>query len=226
MSFDIKILKVFKLGGIDVWLTETMISTWIIMGILIALAVAVRVMLKKFSDIPKGFQNVIETAVEFFDNFLRGSAGEKLIGLGSWFFTVIAFMILSNISGLFFLRPPTADWNVTVGFALVTFVLIQAMGVRYNGKEYVKSIFPNPFLALLNVIGELARPVSLSFRLFGNILGGMILLSLVYGVAPIFVKFLIPSVLHFYFDLFAGALQAYIFCVLSLSFIGVAAAQE
>jgi F-type H+-transporting ATPase subunit a len=78
----------------------------------------------------------------------------------------------------------------------------------------------------LNLIGELARPVSLSFRLFGNILAGMILMTLLYTMAPVVLRFIVPIPLHFYFDLFSGILQAYVFCILSLSFIGAAASTD
>ena len=78
----------------------------------------------------------------------------------------------------------------------------------------------------LNLIGELARPISLSFRLFGNILAGLILLAVVYNVAPIWMQFVLPAALHGYFDLAIGFLQAYIFCALSLAFIGGAAGLE
>lgn len=224
MDFSIENLAVVKLFGVEIWITETYVSTWIIMAVLIGLAIVVRVQLKKFTDVPKGFQNAVETAVEFFDNFVRSSAGERLMFLGNWFFMVFAFLLFSNLSGLVGLRPPTADWSTAFAFAITTFFLIQVMGAIYNGKAYAKGFIEPFFLFLpLNIIGELARPISLSFRLFGNILGGMILISLLYGLAPIFVRFVVPAALHAYFDIFSGVLQTYIFCVLSLSFIGVMA---
>ena len=108
--------------------------------------------------------------------------------------------------------------------AFSSFLLFQYAGLRHRPKSYLKSIFLEPFFlfAPLNVIGELARPISLSFRLFGNVLGGMILLTLLYN-APIFMRFVFPIPLHGYFDLVAGALQAVIFTVLSLVFVGMAA---
>jgi F-type H+-transporting ATPase subunit a len=110
---------------------------------------------------------------------------------------------------------------MTFAFALVTFILIQTMSIKARGGKYLRSLL-NP----LNLIGELARPVSLSFRLFGNILAGMILMTLLYSMAPIFLRFIVPVPLHFYFDIFSGILQAYVFCVLSLSFISVAASAD
>jgi len=225
VNFDIRNLWVLNIGGLEIWITETMLNTWIIGAALIALAIAARICFKKFKDIPSGFQNVLEAMVEMFDKFVRSSAGDRMYFLGYWYFTVFAFILLSNLSGLFFLRPPTADWVTTFGIALVTFGLIHAMGYKYRRGNYLRSIFvePSPVLAPLNVIGELARPISLSFRLFGNILAGLVIMNLLYGMAPTFALILIPSALHFYFDVFAGILHTYIFSVLSLTFVGIAA---
>ena len=227
MDFSVKNLWVFHIGGVEVWITETIVNTWIVMLLLIILAVVVRMKLQKFSDVPAGFQNAVEAIVEAFDGFVENSAGEKLIYLGNWFFMVFAFILTSNLSGLIGLRPPTADWTVTFTFALTTFALIQVMGLKYRRGAYVRGFFePNFVFFPLNVIGELARPISLSFRLFGNILGGMILIALVYALAPIYTRFVLPVALHAFFDVIAGVLQTYIFCVLSLSFIGAMAATD
>jgi len=228
MDFSIKILAVIEIFGYDVWITETLLSTWIIMSVLIMFAIIVRVKLRAFKEAPSGFQNVVEIMVETFDNFVKTSAGERLRYLGNWYFMVFIFILTSNLSGLVYgMRPPTADWAVTFTFALCTFILIQFAGFRYRGRKYAKSLIePNPVFLPLNIIGELARPVSLSFRLFGNILAGMILMSMLYSLAPIYLRFFVPSFLHAYFDVVAGVLQTYIFCVLSLSFIGVAAADN
>lgn len=227
LDLDIGIKAVVSVGGVDIWITDTLISTWIIMGVLIALAIVVRVKSRKFKEVPKGFQNVIEYLVEMFDNFVRGAAGEKLMFLGNWFLMVFAFILLSNISGLFLLRPPTADWATTFAVAVVTFVLIHVMGGKFRKLKYVKSLLePSPVFLPINLIGEIARPISLSFRLFGNILAGSILMTLLYSLAPIFVKWGIPAALHIYFDIFAGVMQTYIFTILSLSFISGAAIGE
>ena len=227
MSFDIKTIAVLTIGGIEIWITETMTGTWIIMALLIALAVAVRVRLNKFNEVPTGFQNAIEAIVEAFCNFVRESAGEKLMFLGNWYFMVFSFILLSNLSGLLFLRPPTADWTLTFAFAFVTFLLIQAMGIKFRKGGYIKSLFePYPAFFPLNVIGEISRPISLSFRLFGNILAGTILMGLLYEMAPVLLRFLVPLPLHAFFDVFAGVLQTYVFSVLSLSFISAAASAE
>jgi F-type H+-transporting ATPase subunit a len=191
------------------------------MGALIIIAIIVRVKVRSFNEIPKGFQNAIETIVEFFDNYLRSNVGEKLMFLGNWFFTVFAFVLISNISGIIpGMRPPTADWSFTVALAMVTFALTHIMGVKYRKREYLMSFFKPMFLFFpINLIGELARPISISFRLFGNMLAGLIMMSLLYSIAPMLARFVFPAALHVYFDLFSGLLQAYIFVTLSLSFI-------
>ena len=183
--------------------------------------------MRSYGNKPTGVQNVVELAVEFFDSFVRDSAGPKFEGLGNWFFMVFAFLLVSNLSGLTGIRPPTADFVTTFTFAFVTFMLINVMGLIHRKGKYLKGFFePVAFFFPLNIIGELARPVSLSFRLFGNVLAGTILMSIVYAMVPIFLRFGFPAVLHAYFDLFSGVLQTYIFSILSLTFIGAAAADK
>lgn len=224
MNFDVDNLWVVQIGGIDIWITRTIFNTWIIMLVLIVFAMFARLMLLRFREIPRGFQNAVEAAVEMFDNFVLGSGGERLMPMGTWFFTVFSFVLLSNVSGVVGFRPPTADWATTFAFALATFLLVQFAGLRHRKMGYIKSFFkPHPVFFPLNLIGELAKPISLSFRLYGNVLSGVILMALIYSIAPIFVRIGLPVVLHAYFDLIVGALQTYIFCIMSLMFIRQAA---
>jgi len=223
MDIGNKVVWILSIGGVEIWITQTLVSTWIIMGILIAFAVVARILMRKFSDIPSGFQNAVESVVEIIDKFVSNVAGEKLIELGPWFFMVILFVFTSNISGIIGLRAPTSEWSTTIALALCTFFLIQKTAIKYRKKDYLKSFLQPFFLFLpLNIISELAKPISLSFRLFGNMLSGLILMTIVYSL-PVYLRFVIPVPLHIYFDLAIGALQTYIFCMLSLSFIRSAA---
>ena len=149
--------------------------------------------------------------------------------------TLLLFLAFANIAGLFGLRPPTADVNTTMGLAIMTFIMIHFFGAKSKGPwKYAKG-FTEPFAALLplNIMGELATPISLGFRLFGNIVGGLIIMNLLYGaLAGLTTKFMgisipilqigIPAVLHIYFDLFAGILQSFIFTMLTMVFISIA----
>jgi F-type H+-transporting ATPase subunit a len=224
LNFNNQVKYVVTYGeDFQLHITESIINMWMIMGVLILFAIIARIKLKNFKEIPTGFQNVVEMIIEAFNNFVVATAGPKMAVLGHWYFMVFSFIILSNLSGMLALRPPTADWTVTFAFALSTFILIQFMGIKYRGFSYIKSFF-EPFAVFfpLNFLGELARPVALSFRLFGNVLSGLILLGVVYELVPRVLQLGVPVAIHAYFDLFVGLIQAYIFTVLSLAFIGAA----
>lgn len=224
MGLDIDNIWVLNVAGVEVWITETIVNTWIIMLILIAFAILVRVKLNSFKVIPTGFQNVVETGVEMFDNFALNTLGEKLSYIAPWFFMVFVFILSSSLFSIFGLRAPTADWATTFALAFASFSLMFLMGVKHRKGEYIKSFFEPHFIFFpLNLIGELAKPISLSFRLFGNVLSGTIILTLYYALTPVFIQFGIPSLLHAFFDVVFGALQTYIFVIISLMYVKGAA---
>lgn len=214
----------FELGEHKVYVTETILATWVVMGALTIFAVIVRGLIAagRFKDVPSGFQNIIEMAVESINNLVKSTMGDKFEFMSGYFFSIFAFILVSNYSGLILpgIRPPTTDLATTIPLALCTFFLIHFMGIRMQGKKYFKGYLePNPIFLPINLIGEFAKPLSLSFRLFGNILGGLIILQLMYSMLPFALRFILPNIGHIYFDLFAGALQAFVFTMLSLTFI-------
>ena len=221
MDFSNKNLWVlFEWRGQTVYVTQTLLSTWIVMGTLILLAVVVRLRVASFKTIPGRAQNIVEALVETMANFTKSTMGEGFDGFGAYFFGVFAFILLSNYSGLARLRPPTADLAVTLALALCSFLMIHITGIRRRKWKYLKSyIEPNPVFLPINLIGTVAEPLSLGFRLFGNMLGSVVIINLVYYMLPWFLSFVLPDILHAYFDIFAGALQAFIFTVLSMTFI-------
>ena len=221
MDFNDKVLLEIPIGNGELWITQSLLSMWIVAAILIIVAIVVKVKSKNFKEVPTGFQNLIEAYVEVMDNFTAGIMGEKNRKFAPYFAGLFIFILLSNLSGLFGLRPPTANYSVPLGMAIITFVMVQFFGIKSKGLGgYLKGLTePMIFLTPLNIIGELANPVSLSFRLFGNIVGGLILMSLYYGLLPWFVSLGIPAFLHLYLDLFAGVLQAFVFTMLSMVFV-------
>ncbi len=230
-GFGTKILfEIPILGGIP--LTETVVNTWIIMAILTIFAVFAT---RRFDKIPRGIQNVVEAIVDVINKFTAQTMGEDKKGFSAYMGTLFLFLLLANLFGLFGLRPPTADLNTTFALAIMTFLIIHTNGVRRKGaKKYLKGFLePFPAMLPLNIIGELALPISLAFRLFGNIIGGVIIVGLLYGglaslsgmLGITFIPVLqaaIPVVFHLYFDLFAGVLQTFIFVMLSMVFISMA----
>lgn len=224
MNLDINNIWVLDIGGVEVWITETIVNTWLIMLFLIIFAVIAHVKLRNFKTVPTGFQNAVEIIVETFDNFVKNTSGEKLSYIAPWFFMVFVFVLSSSLFSVFGLRAPTADWSTTFALALASFILMLFMGFRHRKGEYLKSFFEPHFIFFpLNFIGELAKPISLSFRLFGNVLSGTIILTLYYGLTPLFVQFGIPSLMHAFFDVVFGVLQTYIFVIISLMYVRGAA---
>jgi F-type H+-transporting ATPase subunit a len=214
-----------------VWVSETVTVTWFIMAIVILLAYLGSRNLQK---VPGKKQLVVETLVSGINGMTKQTMGEKNLNFAPYMGTLIIFIGVSNISGLFGLRPPTADVNTTMALAIMTFIMIHFFAVKSKGPvAHVKGFFePFALLLPLNILGELATPISLGFRLFGNIVGGLIIMSLLYGalgyassaLVGIGVPFLqigIPAVLHVYFDLFAGLLQSFIFVMLTMVFVSM-----
>ena len=224
-SFMNNTLYEVNLFGTKMGITETIQNTWIIMGVLIVFALFIRLSIKKFDKVPSGIQNFVEFIVESFTNFTTSVMGKHNVKFAAFYMSMFLFILLANLSGLFALRPPTADIATTFALAITTFFMIHSFGIMSKGiVNYVKDFFKPMFILFpINVIGELAVPVSLAFRLFGNILGGAIIMALVYSIPfwPV-TLFGIPAVLHGYFDLFAGLLQAFIFVMLSMTFVSSA----
>lgn len=228
ISFDDKVLTYFDLFGLRFVITESILSMWVVMAVLIIFAIVVRVKLKSFTDKPKGFQNFVEVLVEALDSFVGSTMGERHRRFTAYFGSLFLLILLSNLAGLFGLRPPTANYAVPLGLALITFFMTQFFGLATKGVgSYLKGFLEPawPFLPL-NIIGEIANPFSLSFRLFGNIVGGTILMGLYYAMLPWFLQIGIPSLLHAYLDVFAGVLQAFVFTMLSMIFVSGAMADE
>ncbi len=215
--------KLFEIGGQPIYLTETVINTWVIIAAMALIALVIRFTMRKFKDVPESkFQTAIEMVVDTLNGFVSNTmGGPSRMKFAGYFGPLIIFVAVCNLSGLLGFRPPTADFATTLAFALITFFMIHGYGIKAKGLGYFKGFLePIPFLLPINIVGELATPVSLSFRLFGNILGGTIIMGLVYAMFPKIVIFLgIPAALHCYFDVFAGALQAFIFVMLSMTFV-------
>lgn len=222
VDFMIHGLIKYHLFGQELWITTTHVSVLLVTISLMIFAFIINRKIKKanIEDTPGTLQNIAELAVEMLDNLVGTIMGKRARKYVNYIGTIFAFILFSNISGLLGLRPPTADYGVTLPLALITFVMMQYINIKENKLGALTSLFqPIPLFFPINVIGEFATPVSLSLRLFGNILSGTVLMALIYGLLPIFVKIGIPAALHIYFDLFSGAIQTYVFCMLTMVFV-------
>lgn len=218
----IKGLLKYELFGQELWITTTHVGLILISLAIIVLMLVGHHKLKKVrpEDKPKGLLNVLEMFVQTMDNMVEGIMGSNARRFRNWICAIFLFTIFCNLSGLVGLRPPTADYGVTLALGLITFALIQINGLRAQKIKHITALFqPSPILFPINLIGELAVPLSLSLRLFGNMMSGTILMGLIYGLLPAAVKIGIPSALHVYCDIFSGAIQTYVFCMLSMVYI-------
>ena len=214
------------IGGVTVYITTTHICLAIVMVALIIFAIVANRKIKKAdpTKAPTGFLNVIELLVETLDNLVKSNMGKTLAPkFKNYIGVIFMFLVTCNLSGLFGLRPPTADYGTTLAMALITFTMITFCKFKY---QKVKGVLqglcdPWPFWAPINIIGDLAVPVSLSLRLFANVLSGTVIMALIYGLlAKIAIAW--PAALHVYFDLFSGAIQTYVFCMLTMTYVNQA----
>lgn len=210
--------------GQTVWITTSHACIVIVLAFLIIFSIVVNIKLRKATEIPKGFQNVIELIIEMLDDMVAGSMGKWAPGFRNYIGTIFIFILVCNFSGLVGLRPPTADYGTTLALALISFTVIHFNQFKH---QKVKDIWTGmcsplpPWLPIwfpISLIGEIAVPISLSLRLFANILSGTVIMALVYGLINQFAVFW-PGVLHIYFDVFSGAIQTYVFCMLTMTYI-------
>lgn len=251
MNLDITgariLISIPELGGF--MLTETVVVTWVVMLLLV---IACRFMTKNLEVHPtKRRQVVAEWIVTSLRDMISTNMGESFAN--SWYFPFIGAMFalsagcsLSSMVGAY---APTSDLSTVLGWALFVFALITLTKIKTGGfGGYLKGFTePIPVMTPFNIIGEIATPVSMAFRHFGNIASGSVITALIYGGLsvlsgmilgllpgsvgqvlsniPIF-SLGIPAVLSLYFDIFSGVLQAFIFCMLTMMYIGSAAATD
>ena len=225
------------IGAITLQIQSTVFSILIVSLILLVFIFVVNKKIKEADPLekPKGIVLLATLIVESLSKFTKDNMKDKSASNYAPYIAVLAlYLFISNISGLIGISPPTKNYSVTLTLTLITFVLIQRATFRTVGiKGFIKSFFdPHPVFFIMNFFGKIAPLISMSVRLFGNITSGYILLMLLYNftaylssLVPVIgvINFIAPFVapfLHFYFDLFVGAIQMFIFISLTTVFIG------
>ena len=225
-NIDFMIHGIFsiKVFGQEVWITTSHACILIVMAIMVIFAIVANRKLKKAKEVPDGFQNIIELIVEMLDKMVEGTMGKWAPRFVNYISTIFVFILMSNISGLFGLRPPTADYGTTLALGLITFALIHItqfknLPPKQIWKDMCSPLPPwLPIWFPINLISEIAVPISLSLRMFANVLSGTVMMALVYGLLGK-IAIIWPAALHVYFDLFSGAIQTYVFCMLTMTYI-------
>lgn len=206
-------LPIWNDGKIQIF--ESVVVTWIIMAVLIILS---KILVRNLTvENPGKKQIALETGIGFLYDFFAGLLGEHGKRYVPYMITVIIYIGLANIIGLFGMKPPTKDMNVTIALALMSIILIETAGIRQKGvKGWAKSFAePVAVVAPINVLEIFIRPLSLCMRLFGNVLGAFVVMELIKLCVPV----VIPAVFSCYFDIFDGLIQAYVFVFLTSLFV-------
>ena len=190
----------------------------------------------KFADTtkrPKGVVLVCETGVKMIQDYMETLMPSKFSkNYYPYFAMMFIYIFISNISGLFGFEAPTSNYSITLAITIITFTLIQYNALKTKGVfTYIKDIIWPP----TNILGTLAPLISLSMRLFGNIVAGSILLSLIYSFTGYLSQYVInfnflgpviAPIFHAYFDVFAGFIQTLVFVTLSSILISLEASED
>lgn len=207
---------VFSLFGGKITFDEGTVVSWIIMAVFLIVGIILTRGLKVQGNISKR-QLFLEMCVEKMHSFFHrnmGADGDRYI---PWLMTVAIYIGACNMCGIFGFKSPTKELNVTLGLALTSIILVQYAGIHKKGtKGWLKS-FAKPVAIVLpiNILEIVIKPMSLCFRLFGNIIGAYIIMKLIEAVVPVG----IPVALSLYFDIFDGFIQAYVFVFLTSLYI-------
>ncbi len=203
-----------ELGGfLDV--TGEVVTMWAILLVIALISLIIKFTLK---ERPGKFQNMVETGVEYLDNFFADILGKKSRKYFTFLASLFIFIIFSNYTGLIpgvgfseYFKAPTASLSVTAGLGIMTFVFLQVSGFRHNPKHYFKHfVSPMFFMLPLMLLDEIIKPASLALRLYGNIFGEETVMHQLYEILPIGA----PVVMMVLSILFC-ALQAIVFTMLT-----------
>ena len=227
----------FTIPYLNINVTETIVDTWLVMAVLAVLCIWLTHDLKVVPTTKR--QLAAEKLVSMINDLVVGTMGHRYKFFAPYIAALFATSMVGSLSSLVGLRPLTADFSTTLSWALLASILIQINNIRLNGVGgWLKSfVDPVPFMLPLNLVSEIANPVSMSFRHFGNIAAGMVISSLLYSALgalsrmvlgwipnefvasiPIF-QLGLPAALSIYFDLFSSFLQAYIISMLTMVYV-------
>ena len=222
-------------------ITETQVNSWLIIISIIGLALYLTHGIRAGVETKR--QYLAEWIVESCQGLVGSNMGGYFAGFAPFITAMLGLSAFSSLMSLTGLFPPTSDLNTTAGWALLTFILITYYKMKCGPSVYLKSFADPPALTPLNIISEIATPISMAFRHYGNVLSGSVISVLVaaglggltqkllghlpgfFGEFP-FLRIGIPAVLSVYFDIFSGLLQAYIFAMLTMLYVAGAFPEE
>lgn len=203
------------IGGVQTGISESVVITWVVMAMILVLSIFLTSNLKVHNISKK--QLVAETIVTKLEGIVTGMIGEEGKRYVPYLVTVLLYLGFSNLIGLLGMKPPTKDLNVTAALALMSIILVESAGIRQKGvKGWLKSFTePIAIVTPINILEIFIKPLSLCMRLFGNVLGAFVIMELLKLLVPV----ALPVPFSFYFDIFDGLIQAYVFVFLTSMYI-------
>ncbi len=204
--------------GNGIAVNQTVVITWCI---IVVLFVLILILTRGFvTQNPGRRQAAVEAFVTWIENLISSNMDEKAHRYVPYLGSVLIFLAVSNIIGIFDIAPPTKDLRTTVALAVMSIVLVQVASIKeHKVGGWIKG-FSKPIAAMtpMNILELFIKPLSLCMRLFGNVFAAFVIMELVKMVIPVGV----PAILSLYFDLFDGLLQAYVFVFLTSLYINEA----
>jgi len=202
-----------------------MIMSWVVILLLVVLALFLRRGLRqRIEEKPTRVQAALDALMNTLRSQLTSNFSSERLSrdLFTFISTLFLFVLFCNwLSVIPYFQSPTQDLNVTLSLALLVCAVSQVFAIRVKGgKKYLKSFLePYAFMLPLNIVGEISKPLSHAFRLFGNIFGGAILITV---ISAKLIPILVPAGLNAFFGLFFGAIQAFVFAILAVAYINAA----
>jgi F-type H+-transporting ATPase subunit a len=232
-ALQFKTIFTIQAGNFKIPITETVIISWVVMALLIGLSL---VLTRRLKQIPSGPQALLEGGIEFLNGLSKNYFGPRFSSFAPYIGTIFLFLLAGNIIPAFTpvavhfggrtfeppfeIKPPTRDINLTGALAIMSILLVLAAGLRARGlKGWAKNLLhPVPLMLPFNLLEYAIRPLSMCLRLFGNMLGGFIIMVLIGSAVPV----VLPPLFSLYFDFLDGLIQALVFTFLTVLFLSEA----
>lgn len=208
-----------RLFNLNIDIAEGVVIQWVIIAVI---GVICYMLTRNLNEKPNKKQSTLEMFVEMINNLVRGNMGEEYMAFVPYIGSLLLYLAVVNNTGLLGFPSPASDYSVTLGMALITFIVIQAYTIKKLGIIHYFGGFakPLPLLLPINIMERVMLPVSLSLRLFGNVTAGVVIIDLLYkaleNTARGVFQLALPIPLHLYFDIFDGLVQAVIFVMLTM----------
>lgn len=211
----------FNIGGFPIEINRDIIVQWVI---ILILTLAAYLLTRNLKRIPGKRQVVLEAIYNYAEGLVKGNMGDSFINFIPYVGTLVIYLIAVNFTGLIGVKPPSQNINVAFGLGISSFLVINIVAMKRNGPIAYAKAFGKPYLLMLpiNILERLMLPVSLSLRLFGNMMAATLIIELIYdglGNFGWWAQAGLPIIAHGYFDLFDGTIQMLVFTMLTINYI-------